>query len=90
MFEKIGRAAENMATRVSMSRRGFLGRLGQAALIAAGVVGALAISPEKARAQGPRAKCCYYASGAFLCTHSPCPKTYSGSPLVSQNPCSLC
>ncbi len=79
MFNKIGRLAEGVASNVSLSRRGMLGRLGDAALIAAGVVGALALSPEKARAQGPRAKCCYYASGGFLCTHSPCPKTYGGS-----------
>ena len=32
MFEKIGEAAETLATGVSLSRRGFLGRLGQGAV----------------------------------------------------------
>ena len=36
MFDKIGQCAENMAMRVSVSRRGFLGRLGQSALVAWG------------------------------------------------------
>ena len=39
MFDKIGRLAEAAATNVSVSRRGFLARLGQSAL---GVVGVLA------------------------------------------------
>lgn len=38
MFEKIGRLAEKTATNVNVSRRGFLGRLGNAALAAAGVL----------------------------------------------------
>jgi len=38
MFEKIGRYAETVATSAGQSRRGFLGRLGQAALGVAGVV----------------------------------------------------
>jgi hypothetical protein len=41
MFEKISQAAETLATRASLSRRGFLGRLGQGALVAAGAVGGL-------------------------------------------------
>jgi hypothetical protein len=89
MFNEIGRLAEAMANNVSLSRRGLLGRVGQAALVTAGVVGALALSPEKAQA-APRRKCCYYASGFLLCTYPTCPKTYNGSPLVSQNPCRLC
>jgi hypothetical protein len=40
MFENIGNAAERLATNVSESRRGFLGRLGKAALGVAGVLGA--------------------------------------------------
>jgi hypothetical protein len=36
MFEKIGRAAEQVAANVSVSRRGFLGWLGRVALAAAG------------------------------------------------------
>jgi hypothetical protein len=42
MFEKIGRAAEKAAGGVSLSRRGFLGRLGQTALSAAGVLAGMA------------------------------------------------
>ena len=38
MFDKIGRLAEKAANSVSVSRRGFLGRLGQVALGAAGVL----------------------------------------------------
>ena len=50
MFEKIGRYAETMATSAVQSRRGFLGRLGKAALGVAGVVGALLLLPGKAQA----------------------------------------
>jgi hypothetical protein len=47
MFEKIGNAAERLATNVSESRRGFMVRVGQAALGVAGVVGGLlALSAE--------------------------------------------
>lgn len=41
MFEKIARFAETLATSAGQSRRGFLGRLGKAALGVAGVVGGL-------------------------------------------------
>jgi hypothetical protein len=50
MFEKIGQAAEALATHASMSRRGFLGRLGQGALVAAGAVGGLLLSAGDVRA----------------------------------------
>jgi hypothetical protein len=50
MFEKIGNAAEKLATNVSESRRGFLVRLGQMALCAAGVMGGLLVLPGKASA----------------------------------------
>jgi hypothetical protein len=56
MFEKIGRVAENAANSVSMSRRGFLGRLGKAALAAAGVVGGLAALSQHAWG-GPQFRC---------------------------------
>lgn len=39
MFEKIGRLAEKAATNVNVSRRGFLGRLGNGALAVAGMLG---------------------------------------------------
>ena len=57
MFEKIGRLAEGLATNVSTSRRGFLGRVGQAALGVAGALGALAVT---ASAQSGGVVCCKY------------------------------
>src|SRR5438128_2715803 len=57
MFAKIGRLAEKLATNVSTSRRGFLGRVGQAALGAAGALGVLAIT---ATAQSGGVVCCKY------------------------------
>ena len=59
MFEKIGRLAETAATKVSVSRRGFLGRLGQGALAAAGTLGGLLLFTNDARAGGS-VVCCYY------------------------------
>ena len=50
MFEKITSVAEKLATSVSESRRGFLGRLGQIALGAAGAVGGLLALPKDAQA----------------------------------------
>jgi hypothetical protein len=52
MFEKIGRLAETAANKVSVSRRGFLGRLGQGALAMTGVLGGLLAIPTAARAAG--------------------------------------
>src|SRR5262249_57221889 len=48
MFEKVGRLAEAAASRASVSRRGFLGRLGQGALAAAGVLGGLLLATRQA------------------------------------------
>jgi hypothetical protein len=50
VFEKMSRAAERLATNVSASRRGFLGRVGQAALGVAGVFAGLLALPREARA----------------------------------------
>jgi hypothetical protein len=50
MFEKISDAAERLATNVSESRRGFLVRMGQAALAVTGVVGGLLGLPSEAQA----------------------------------------
>jgi hypothetical protein len=50
MFEKIGNMAEKLATNVSESRRGFLVRLGKAALSAAGVMGGLLVLSGEASA----------------------------------------
>jgi hypothetical protein len=59
MFEKVGRLAEAAANTVGVSRRGFLGRLGQGALAAAGAVGGLLLFPRGARAGGS-VVCCHY------------------------------
>src|SRR2546427_30244 len=56
MFEKISQAAETLATHVSVSRRGFLGRLGQGALVAAGAVGGLLLLSGDVRAD--QTNCC--------------------------------
>jgi hypothetical protein len=50
VFEKISRAAEKLATNVGASRRGFLARLGQAALGVAGVFAGLLALPGEAQA----------------------------------------
>jgi hypothetical protein len=50
MFEKIGNAAERLATNVSESRRGFLARVGQTALGVTGVVAGLLALPSEAKA----------------------------------------
>jgi hypothetical protein len=71
MFDKIGRYAETVATSAGQSRRGFLGRIGQAALGAAGLVGALLLFPGQARAQ---AKPCQYCcpDGTVIRHDCPC------------------
>jgi hypothetical protein len=50
MFEKISNAAERLAINVSESRRGFLVRMGQAALGVTGVVTGLLALPSEAQA----------------------------------------
>jgi hypothetical protein len=56
MFEKIGRLAETAANKVSLSRRGFFGRLGQGALAVGAVLGGFSTA-----AAGPGGVvCCYY------------------------------
>ena len=62
MFDKIGRLAEKAADSISVSRRGFLGRLGQVALGAAGVLGGLLVLPGTAQAGGG-VVCCKYHCG---------------------------
>src|SRR5262245_9566561 len=59
MFEKLSRAAEILATNVSESRRGFLGRMAQGALGVAGVLGCLLVLPKDAQAQ-TGVNCCQY------------------------------
>jgi hypothetical protein len=59
MFDQIGRYAETVAASASLSRRGFLDRVGQAALATAGVLGTLLVLPNKAHA----GKCDAYECG---------------------------
>jgi hypothetical protein len=88
MFETIGKMAETTATNISLSRRGFLGRLGQGAFFAAGVVGGLLVMPGPVIARGPcfRKNCFYNCGGTTVdgydCVNS-CPKYFNGCPLIS-------
>src|SRR5262245_46165119 len=63
MIEKIGNLAERLATNVSQSRRGFLARVGQAALGAAGALGALLALPGAAQAGASQGLCVMVKSG---------------------------
>jgi hypothetical protein len=82
MFEKIGRLAETAANKVSVSRRGFLGQLGQGALAMTGVLGGLLAVPRDTRAS---------AGGSYLCciVHCTRPKgrTYHSCLPASLNYC---
>jgi hypothetical protein len=62
MIDKIGNLAERLATNVSQSRRGFLARLGQAALGAAGALGGLLALPGAAQAAPRRHGYCQVAA----------------------------
>jgi len=68
MFERIGRLAETAATNISVSRRGFLGRLGQAAMGAAGVLGGLLPLSNKAQAGNTLYYCEYRTSNRRGCS----------------------
>jgi hypothetical protein len=65
MFEKIGRLAETAANKVSVSRRGFLGQLGQGALAMTGVLGGLLAIPRDTRAAGSYV-CCKWKCRSIL------------------------
>ena len=75
MFAKIGRLAETAANNVSVSRRGFLGRLGKAALGAAGVVGGLSALAGRAQAGQNKLYQCEYANRSG----KRCPYAFCGS-----------
>ncbi|MFL5244558.1 MAG: twin-arginine translocation signal domain-containing protein [Gemmataceae bacterium] len=78
MFEKIGRTAEQMASKLTVSRRGFLGRVGHAALGVAGVLGGMLVLPKQTQG-GP--------SRNFSCNYE-CP---NGSSVVKlTNNCNSC
>jgi hypothetical protein len=67
MFEKLGRLAEAAASSVGASRRGFLGRMGRAALGMAGVVAGLLALPAVSPAQGGVLCCKYQCRVGYLC-----------------------
>ena len=103
MFEKVGRLAEAAASRVSVSRRGFLGRLGQGALAAAGVLGGFLLSTSQAGAQtSGGVVCCLYQcrdpkSGYIYRYHktcqqagTTCPQTDNRCWLVNQFTAATC
>ncbi len=93
MFDKVSQVAEKLATNVS--RRAFLGRLGQGALVLAGAMAAMLAFPRLGQAAKDNAYCCYYgcANGTVLKTRSEsgakCHDTYQGCPFVSFGPCGL-
>ena len=64
MFEKVGRLAEAAATHVGVSRRGFLGRVGQGALAVTGVLGGLFALPRDALAAGSYT-CCSWKCNTY-------------------------
>ena len=63
MFEKLGRLAEAAASNIGVSRRGFLGRLGQSALGVVGVLTGLAATGATATAGG---------GGSYVCCKWSC------------------
>ena len=66
MIDKVSDLAERLATNVSLSRRGFFGRLGKGALVAAGVVAGVLALPKHVRADPLHtciAKCCEASCG---------------------------
>jgi hypothetical protein len=76
MFEKITQAAEKAASSIGVSRRGFLGRLGRAALGGAVTLGGVLLLPDDAKAgRGHVCVCCYLSDGSVACvkTQSQCP-----------------
>jgi hypothetical protein len=94
MFDKVTNLAERAATAVGESRRGFLGRVGHAALVAAGALGAVALASRTAHAgRHSKAVCCHYANGQFTCVGPKieCPASYEGFPFVSrERNCAIC
>ena len=82
MFEKIGQAAEKAARKVGVSRRGFLGRLGKAALASAAALGAVLLLPGHVRA-GRLCLCSYLcpdgsAKGQYKVSCKNCNATFHG------------
>lgn len=61
MFEKIGQSAEKVVGKVSVSRRGFLGRAANLAAVVGAAVAGLAFPTETPAAPRGFWKICYYA-----------------------------
>ncbi len=96
MLEKIGRLAEKAASNVNVSRRGFFGRLGKAALA---VAGGLGFSVATAEGGAGGVWCCSYSDGpsqnlcfdyAQFCSTKKCPYSYHGLPLVQKTKVANC
>ena len=95
MFERVGSLAERVATEVS--RRAFLGRLGQCALLFSGATGAMLASPGVSQAKGCVGPggcpcCCYACSDGTRYALGPnpqgtCKDTYKGCPFVLPSVC---
>ena len=68
MFEKIGQSAETVVRRVSVSRRGFLGRLGRGAALLGGTLGGVLWMTSSAEAAG--GGCCI-SVGTGYCFKKP-------------------
>ncbi len=87
MFEKIGRLADGMASSMSTSRRGFLGRFGKTAMGAAGIMGAVMLQRGTAYAQEHKCWECLYtcpSGGAKLISgDKKCQTIYEGCTLKS-------
>jgi hypothetical protein len=95
MFEKIGRLAETAANKVSLSRRGFLGRLGQRALAMTGVLGGLLAIRTAARAGGSYICCTWLikygpGKGYKVSQCYPPPRTFCYGPHPQQRSVSSC
>jgi hypothetical protein len=88
MFEKIDRLADGMATSMSTSRRGFLGRLGKMAMGAAGAVGTVLLLSGNAQAHAGTCWYCEYkcpdGSGKVIGEDKKCKATYEGCNLVGE------
>ena len=65
MINKVTNLAERLATNVSLSRRGFLGRLGKGALAVAGVLGGLLVFPKDGLGGPGSYVCCTWHCGSL-------------------------
>ncbi len=81
MLEKIGQSAETLVSRVNVSRRGFLGRLGHGAALLGGTLGGVLLMTGRAEAgrlHCPKGQTAYFVcctdEGCFDPVHNNCPK----------------